>query len=73
MNSAYNFNLYIKGRFSGFHECPLCTGLTVSFYADAAGILLHVNGRFTIGKLKTSLSSKMKCNIYPLVFERQTW
>jgi hypothetical protein len=24
-------------------------------YADAAGMLLHVNGKFTLGKLKSSL------------------
>jgi len=31
MNSAYNFNLYIGSTFSGSHECPLYTGLTVYF------------------------------------------
>jgi hypothetical protein len=29
MNSAYNINLYIKGKFSGSLECSLYTGLTV--------------------------------------------
>jgi len=29
MNSAYTFNLYIKGTFSGSLENPLYTGLTV--------------------------------------------
>ena len=31
MNSAYNFNLYIKTTFSGSLEWPLYTGLTVHF------------------------------------------
>jgi hypothetical protein len=29
MNSAYTFNLYIKGTFSGSLENPLYTGLTI--------------------------------------------
>ena len=29
MNSAYNFNLYIKATFSGSIECALYTGFTV--------------------------------------------
>ena len=27
-------------------------------YAGAAGMLLHINGKFTMGKLKSSLLSK---------------
>jgi hypothetical protein len=32
MNSAYNFNVYIKDIFPGFHEWPLYTSLTVILF-----------------------------------------
>jgi hypothetical protein len=34
MNSAYNFNLYVKDTFLGSLEWPLYKGLTVIIYLD---------------------------------------
>ena len=45
--------------------CKLCNiGSTEKHtpYAGAAGMLLHINGKFTMGKLKSSLVVKFRFN-----------
>ena len=53
MNSAYNFNLYIKGKFSSSVECTLYIGLTVFIKGKkviACKIICETNNNFKIWK-----------------------
>ena len=77
MNSAYNFNVYIKATFSCYLECPLYTGLTVVILrllgeSPATCNPIQIKHIF-IQQTKDKSNQSKSCNFVDSASERQIW